>query len=338
MASVEKSVVVRVKRRRIQEPLDAFLLEINERPLKKPLLDFGKLSISDSCSFSTQLDDGVQTVSSKKVFVQRIETVSNLDVTKDVLESFLIGSADPQSTFQKKIKERKDVLLSDIDNQSLRQKMTRQHHEAFGKSVHFEQIKKNKCDVHQPDVKLHERFNLYDVARVDSEDEVPNKVQQEMGVDNNDADADVQLSKFIPLLRDFDSTVASEIESDLLSRHIIEEDCVYDIYTVEEEIDDDNKSNFADYTLVQVDETDDLMDDDFCESEYDSEDSNAENYFLNDYPEEDSSDSEYRDENSEDEDENSEDEDENSDEEDVDEEDDMEFVIVNSLDHLEGKR
>ncbi|KAJ0539321.1 hypothetical protein HanHA300_Chr08g0284991 [Helianthus annuus] len=45
-----KLVVVRVKRKSYQSPLEAFWLEINERPVKRPLLDFAKLSINDSAS------------------------------------------------------------------------------------------------------------------------------------------------------------------------------------------------------------------------------------------------------------------------------------------------
>ncbi|KZV14351.1 RNA-directed DNA methylation 4 [Dorcoceras hygrometricum] len=46
----DKPVIVRVKRKAFQHRVDAFWLEINTRPLKRALLDFGKLSVSESSS------------------------------------------------------------------------------------------------------------------------------------------------------------------------------------------------------------------------------------------------------------------------------------------------
>ncbi|KAL9382771.1 hypothetical protein Peur_025806 [Populus x canadensis] len=43
-----KPVVVRVKRKAHQSRLDAFWLEINEKPTKKAMLDLEKLSISNN--------------------------------------------------------------------------------------------------------------------------------------------------------------------------------------------------------------------------------------------------------------------------------------------------
>ncbi|KAK1577110.1 hypothetical protein Q3G72_019062 [Acer saccharum] len=45
VSTIDKPVVVRVKCKITRSSLDAFWLEINERPLKRPLVDFEKLSI-----------------------------------------------------------------------------------------------------------------------------------------------------------------------------------------------------------------------------------------------------------------------------------------------------
>ncbi|CAI0554621.1 unnamed protein product [Linum tenue] len=45
-----KPVVVRVKRKLHQSILDAFWLEINERPSKRATLDLAKLSLGDSAN------------------------------------------------------------------------------------------------------------------------------------------------------------------------------------------------------------------------------------------------------------------------------------------------
>uniref|UniRef100_I1R3D7 Uncharacterized protein n=1 Tax=Oryza glaberrima TaxID=4538 RepID=I1R3D7_ORYGL len=45
-----KPIVVRVKRKPSQTRPDAFWLEINERPVKKAMLDFSSLSVSEPSS------------------------------------------------------------------------------------------------------------------------------------------------------------------------------------------------------------------------------------------------------------------------------------------------
>ncbi|KAM3307214.1 hypothetical protein P3S67_008957 [Capsicum chacoense] len=47
-SNTDTSVIDRVKRKRFRSHRKAFGREINRRPLKRPLLDFAKLSISDS--------------------------------------------------------------------------------------------------------------------------------------------------------------------------------------------------------------------------------------------------------------------------------------------------
>lgn len=46
----DKPVIVRVKRKLGQSPLEALWIEINERPVKRPLLDFQKLSLASLSS------------------------------------------------------------------------------------------------------------------------------------------------------------------------------------------------------------------------------------------------------------------------------------------------
>ncbi|KAF9622631.1 hypothetical protein IFM89_032530 [Coptis chinensis] len=92
-ANEVKSVVVRVKRKDFQSPLEAFWLEINERPLKRPLLDFGKLSLN--CSSGK-------------------ETVSSSDATVDILQSFVPGSSSDSSEVRTKVVERKLIFKEGI--------------------------------------------------------------------------------------------------------------------------------------------------------------------------------------------------------------------------------
>uniref|UniRef100_A0A1J3HB56 RNA-directed DNA methylation 4 n=1 Tax=Noccaea caerulescens TaxID=107243 RepID=A0A1J3HB56_NOCCA len=97
------------------------------------------------------------------------------------------------------------------------------------------------------------------------------------------------MSCYLPLLREFVPRAAKEIEADHIHSSIPpEEEYLYDCYscygTVSEEMGISSKNQFP---LVQVQ---DGEEDCFCsgsddESEYDSEDSNAEGYAMNEYPE-----------------------------------------------------
>ncbi|KAB2088953.1 hypothetical protein ES319_A03G033400v1 [Gossypium barbadense] len=85
-STTDKPVIVRVKRKASQFRLDAFWLEINERPLKRPFSDFEKLSISES----SQREE----LKSKKVFVRHVDTLTSSQATVDIVQSFIPNSAD----------------------------------------------------------------------------------------------------------------------------------------------------------------------------------------------------------------------------------------------------
>ncbi|XP_050209494.1 RNA-directed DNA methylation 4-like isoform X4 [Mercurialis annua] len=80
-----KPVVVRVKRKSSHSKLDAFWLEINERPLKRRVPDFDKLSLDDNYSCHEQVIES----KAKRVLVHHIETVGSSQTTLDVVQSFM---------------------------------------------------------------------------------------------------------------------------------------------------------------------------------------------------------------------------------------------------------
>ncbi|KAK7339585.1 hypothetical protein VNO77_20262 [Canavalia gladiata] len=269
-----KPVVVRVKRKPFQSPLDAFWLEINERPLKRPLLDFGNLSISDSAQ-KVELHN-------KKVFVQHVETISSSEVTFDIVQSFVDPGSSSASDSKSKIEERKNFFKRDNKQDQLLVK-AKQEKESLAKDARFEQIwksrKGNKGTVHEK--ALQEICHFYDVVRVDNEEK--NKAVQQEDMSSEDQRL---LSSYLPLLREFIPNAAAEVEADLLAHlvgHPKEEAYVYDLYTVKDEMDMDADESHS-YPLVQVDEEDyyDGQDD----SDYETDDSNDENNPLNDYPDE----------------------------------------------------
>ncbi|XP_021716312.1 RNA-directed DNA methylation 4-like [Chenopodium quinoa] len=277
-----KAVVVRVKRKLDQSPLEAFWLEINEIPVKRPLIDFQKLSISDS---STQ-----EELKIKRVLVEHVETVSSAKASIHFLQSFVPPTPDGDSKFKASTKERRRTLQKENKHDQLLSK-AKQEQEEIARGARFEQIWKhrthNKKAIH--DEALNEVCRVYDVLRVDKAEETSKMInkQEEMSVEEQEI-----LSKFLPLLRECVPGAAEEIESDIVSsasRHDSAEEYVYDLYTVKEQIDETEAS--YPFPLVQVDDDDDHYDGpDY--SDYETDDSNAEDHPANDYPEEESSDEE----------------------------------------------
>ncbi|KNA10523.1 hypothetical protein SOVF_143660 isoform A [Spinacia oleracea] len=273
-----KAVIVRVKRKLDQSPLDAFWLEINERPVKRPLIDFSQLSISDS---STQEESKI-----KRVLVEHVETVSSSEASIHFLQSFVPPTPDGDSKFKASTKERKRTLQKENKHDQLLSK-AKQEQEEIAKSARFEQIWKrrmgNKEAIH--DEALDEVCRVYDVLRVDKDETV--KRQEEISLDDQE-----MLSKFLPLLRECVPGAVEEIESDICSyasRQDSADEYVYDIYAIMEKTDETEAS--YPFPLVQVDD-DDYHYDGPNDSDYETDDSNAEQHPNNDYPEEESSDEE----------------------------------------------
>ncbi|XP_027929098.1 RNA-directed DNA methylation 4 [Vigna unguiculata] len=278
--SQPKPVVVRVKRKPSQSPLDAFWLEINERPLKRSLLDLGKLTISGSAQ-KVEFHN-------KKVFVQHVETISSSEVTFDIVQSFVDPDSSCASISKSKFEERKNFFKKNNKQDQLLVK-AKQEKESLAKDARFEQIWKSRKGNKgtgtgtKHDKALLEICNFYDIVRVDNEEKKKEVQEQEMSLEDQRL-----LSSYLPLLREFIPNAAEEVEADLIAHlggHSKEENYVYDLYTVTDEMDTNTEDTLASYPLVQVEEEEDYYDgpDD---SDYESDDSNAENNPLNDYPDE----------------------------------------------------
>ncbi|XP_020101479.1 RNA-directed DNA methylation 4 isoform X1 [Ananas comosus] len=276
-----KPVVVRVKRKSSQARLDAFWLEINERPLKRRLLDIGNLSISSSISEQGEAKP-------KKLLVQHVETVRQSEDIKDVLHSFLLDPSGQEEPKSKNV-ERKNRFKQDNQKQDKLRSIARQNHEDRVRSARFEQIWRSRKGGRDADNEsLREICHLYDVVRVDVEDEESERVQKQKGSSIED---DAILCNYLPLIREYIPTAAAEIESDIFSHQSREDKYVYDLYTVEDGVDSNMEDAETNYPLVQVDDDEDYYDGPE-HSEYETDDSNAEDNPLNDYPEEESSEDE----------------------------------------------
>ncbi|XP_047087498.1 RNA-directed DNA methylation 4-like isoform X2 [Lolium rigidum] len=272
----EKPVVVRVKRKPSQARPDAFWLEINERPMKKAMLDLSSLSISQPSSSTAQVSEEPRV---KKLLVQHVETVHHSGAVEDVLHSLLSDASAKE--IKSKTKEWNERMKKDNKQDQLRS-AARQRHENLGRNARFAQIwKSRKGDNNETDETLREMCHLYDAVQVDSDGEKHSAEPEMTSFEEN-----AILCNFLPLIREHLPSAAEEIESDIISLAHSEDSDVYDIYTVKEVDDADmEETSAASYPLLQVDDEDgECYNDD--EYPYDTDDSNAEDNPLYDYPEE----------------------------------------------------
>ncbi|CAD6269054.1 unnamed protein product [Miscanthus lutarioriparius] len=275
-AAREKPIVVRVKRKPSQSRPDAFWLEINERPSKKAMLDFSRLSISEPSSSSSARAKASEEPRVKKLLVQHIETVHHSEAVEDVLHSLLLPYSNAKE-IKSKTKEWNDKIKQDNKPEQLRS-AARQRHEDMGRNARFAQIwKSRKGEKNDADDSLREICHLYDAVQVDPDDE---KHPAEPW--NTSFEEGAVLCNFLPLIREYLPSTAEEIEADIISMAQSEDSEVYDIYTVNE-VDDTNMeaTSAASYPRLQVDDGEDEC---YEDCPYDTDDSNAEDNPLFDYP------------------------------------------------------
>ncbi|PVH33463.1 hypothetical protein PAHAL_8G006000 [Panicum hallii] len=273
-AAREKPIVVRVKRKPSQTRPDAFWLEINERPAKKAMLDFSSLSIFEPSSSSSSAKASEEQPRVKKLLVQHIETVHHSQAVEHVLHSLLLADSNTKE-IKSKTKEWNDRIKQDKKPDQLRS-AARQRHEDLGRNARFAQIwKSRKGEKDEADESLREICHLYDAVQVDPDEEKNPAEPRPCRITSFEEGA--VLCNFLPLIREYLPSAAVEIESDIISWAQSEE--VYDIYTVKE-VDDTNMEDMsaASYPRLQVDDDEDYP--------YDTDDSNAEDNPLFDYPEE----------------------------------------------------
>ncbi|VFR00449.1 unnamed protein product [Cuscuta campestris] len=279
-----KPVIVRVKRKATQSRLDALWLEINERPFKRPLIDFEKLSVSDSSSSKVE---GLKT---KKVLVQHVETITSSEVTADLVRSFVHDSAS--SLIKKeKLEERRHTFkaCNRVQRQGHLLSKAKQTQEDLSKNARFEQIWKSRRekndDVHNE--ALNEICRLYNVVRVDTDES-----RHEIPVRDEELEDHKMMSQYLPLLREFMPSAAEEIESDVheyISKRASSDGYVYDFYAIKNDAETAEEETSSHFPLVQVDDEDDEFYDGPDDEDYETDDSNDENNPRNDYPEEASS-------------------------------------------------
>ncbi|XP_073134135.1 RNA-directed DNA methylation 4 [Henckelia pumila] len=273
----DKPVIVRVKRKAFQHRVDAFWLEINERPLKRALLDFEKLSVSESSSTREELK-------TTKILVHHVETVTSSENTVDVLRSFVPNLSDPWEHGGENGERRR--VIKTVNKQDELLIKAKKSQEVLSRNARYEQIWRSRKG--KQDSQEDEMCRLYDIVKIDVNEQAIKVKQMDTNLENHE-----MIAEYLPLLREVLPNAAVEIETDIhdhMSRQVSSDDYVYDFYAV---TNDDNvdADSAIQYPLVQVDEDDDYYDGP-DNSDYETDDSNAENNPLNDYPDEEDSEEE----------------------------------------------
>ncbi|KAG9145824.1 hypothetical protein Leryth_020861 [Lithospermum erythrorhizon] len=204
----ERPVVVGDKRKASQSRHDGLWIEISERPLKKTFFDLGKLSVSEAS------DSIVEELKTRKVLLCHVKTVTNLEVTFDVLQPEVPASADA-SKFKNKSKEIRHTFKAKDEHDRLLAEKAKQSQEFVSKNARFIQIwrsrKSKKEAMHEES--LHDKCQFYDIVRVDFEE-----TNQEMRNDHkrgSELDDHKLMSRYLPLLKEILPRAAMEIESNI---------------------------------------------------------------------------------------------------------------------------
>ncbi|CAL1408969.1 unnamed protein product [Linum trigynum] len=263
-----KPVVVRVKRKLHQSILDAFWLEINERPFKRATLDLAKLSLGDSANGNGEESK------TRKVLVQHVETISTSESTVRVVKSFVPNSVDVVEA--KTTTEDLKRTFKSVNKQEQILSKSRQSQEQIAKSARFQQIWSRRKETEET---VHDMCHFYDVIRIDAESS-QEKQKEALSVEDQKL-----LSSYLPFLKELIPDAAEEIEAEISASTSQEDEYVYDYYTVNDTMDIEHEDTPFPFPLVQV-EDEDFYDGPDDESECDSEDSNAENHPFNEYPDE----------------------------------------------------
>ncbi|KAL7319711.1 hypothetical protein PS15m_002812 [Mucor circinelloides] len=264
----EQLTILRIKRKRTEEPLDALLVhQENEKRIKRNN-EKQKSVLSVSATALPTLFRLAETVEQKSFL--------NLDEAKKLKDRISRriqpGTSRPQTPTS--IEDRKDRLVREQKDAS---------HKARYRVIHQNRA---KVDEDAPPVvqsssekAAKDLFQMYEAVK----DEDTSK-QAKLFVDDDIEDPDDIMCNFIPMVKEYLTLQEREEEK--------EDDYVYDVYYRDDENIEQGMNSMNIGSLVWFDEQSEYLDDDSDSELGDNvdEDSNAEDYYQNDYPEEEDSD------------------------------------------------
>ncbi|KAI9487707.1 MAG: hypothetical protein EXX96DRAFT_554330 [Benjaminiella poitrasii] len=261
--------ILRIKRKRTEEPLDAlFVHQENEKRIKKNN-DIKNSVLKVSATALPTLFRLAETVEQK--------SFSNLDEAKKLKDRISRriqpGTSRPQTPTS--LEDRRDRLVKEQKEASnkARYRVIQQNRA---------QASENMPPVVQSSSELAAKhlFQMYEAVKDDDE----KQSKANLLVDDDIDDPDDIMCNFIPMVKEYLTLQEKDEEK--------EEDYVYDVYYRDDAHIDQNINSMNVGSLVWFDDQSEYVDDE-SDSELGDEldeDSNAEDYYQNDYPEEEASD------------------------------------------------
>ncbi|CAO3620548.1 unnamed protein product [Mucor hiemalis] len=269
-ATVEKTdqlTILRIKRKRTEEPLDALLVHQNEKRIKKNTEKLNSSALEISATALPTLFRLAETVEEK--------SFSNLDEARKLKDRISRriqpGTSRPQTPVT--VEERKDRLVREQKEASSKARYRVIHQNRTKTDPEAPPVVQSSSEKAAKDL-----FQMYEAVKDDE------KSKANLLMDDDIEDPDDIMCNFIPMVKEYLTLQEKEEEKD--------DDYVYDVYYRDDNNLDKEITNMNVGSLVWFDEQSEYLDDD-SDSElgdYVDEDSNAEDYYQNDYPEEEDSD------------------------------------------------
>ncbi|MCO5577341.1 hypothetical protein L7F22_031170 [Adiantum nelumboides] len=264
---MSKPLMVRIKRKRLQLPIESIWLEVSERPTKRLEAEFLSFSLNNS---DIQGSDAAAESKSSRLLFHHVDTVTFFGKEETTRVNSLLREIHDEP------RKEKHRICPKSKHGKLLTSTSREKHQEVSRKARFEQVWRSRKGITKQD-NLSKLFHLYDIVRVDLEADILDK--QEREAENR------LLQEFLPLFKEYLPSVATEVESSTASCTTKEEDdYVYDVYALGDKA-NGGDVDISDYPMIQVVDDEDYMWGASSESQYDSEDSNDENNPLNDYPE-----------------------------------------------------
>ncbi|KAI7891301.1 uncharacterized protein EV154DRAFT_508596 [Mucor mucedo] len=270
----DQITILRIKRKRNEEPLDALLVhQENEKRSKKNSEKLKNSVLKVSAAALPTLFRLAETVEQKS-----FSDLNEAKKLKDrISRRIQPGSSRPQTPTT--LEEKKDRLVREQKEASSKARYRVIHQNRSSPDEDAPPVVQSAAEKAAKDL-----FQMYEAVK----DEETSKAN--LFMDDDTEDPDDIMCNFIPMVKEYLTLQERETEK--------EEDYVYDVYYRDDNSFEQGINSKNVGSLVWFDDTSEYLDDDSDSELGDDvdEDSNAEDYYQNDYPEEEDSD-EFEDQN-----------------------------------------
>ncbi|EXX72638.1 hypothetical protein RirG_067500 [Rhizophagus irregularis DAOM 197198w] len=282
--------IIRLKRKRNEEPLDALVVQHFENghsPEKKKVRRKASNLKIEEVKENRKIKEKGETKESVPFIFRFAETVDEISFNDSnktqQLKDRIVKLMNRKDTLKRKGIDIKQIREQKIarTNENRREERYKVIDRNRQKNGSFTNISSD--DVEDEDETFTELFKMYDAVK---ESEAP---MEPKFVEEDDIDSEI-MCNFIPMVRQY---LSLQEQIDKEDKTDLDDGYVYDVYYRDDAMDLDDQINFnniASLTWINDDENEIFVNesddkDDFVYS--DEEDSNAEDYYTHDYPDED---------------------------------------------------